>query len=513
MTVTSGIRRAGVAGVSVAVAVLVGLGAGAPAHAAVPATAAGGGKPGQHWRFDDGATTVRDVAQVIGADRLWSAGLTGAGVGVALVDTGVVSVPGLDPGHVVNGPDLSLDSQTPGARYLDTYGHGTHLAGIIAGSGNGFTGVAPGATLTSVKVGSYDGAVDVSQVIAALDWVVQHRNDDPAHPIRVVNLSFGTTGTQDYRVDPLADAVENAWRAGIVVVAAAGNAGGTTKAQTNPAYDPYAIAVGAADTGGTVGTYDDVVTDFSSRGTADRRPDLVAPGKSIVSRRGPGSNVDQNNPGARVGDSLFKGSGTSQAAAVVSGAVSLLLQARPDLTPDQVKAALTRGASRLPHGDAGQGAGELDVAAALHASTKDATQTFARSTGTGSIEAARGDAHLAINDTALVGEYTLWGPFDAAAWARASATGTAWVGGTWLGHELTGSTWDTSSWAAKSWSGLYWSGTSWSGLYWSGLYWSGLYWSGLYWSGGSWSGLYWSGLYWSGLYWSGLYWSDQSWTA
>ena len=117
-------------------------------------------------------------------------------------------------------------------------------------------------------MGAAAGIVDVSQVIAAIDWVVEHRNDDPTNPIRVLNLSYGTDGTQNYLTDPLTHAVENAWRAGIVVVAAAGNGGTATPRLTNPAYDPYVIAVGATDPNGTVGTNDDLLADFSDRGDA-----------------------------------------------------------------------------------------------------------------------------------------------------------------------------------------------------------------------------------------------------
>ncbi len=466
----------------------------------------------RHWRFDDGTTTLAEVADGVGADQLWRLGLNGSGVGVALIDTGVVPVDGLRSGNVVNGPDLSVESQAPVARYLDTEGHGTHLAGIIAGYGNGFRGIAPGATLTSIKVGAFDGTVDVSQVIAAVDWVVAHRNDDPAHPIRVLNLSYGTDGTQDYRLDPLVHAVENAWRAGIVVVVAAGNGGSTAPSLANPAYDPYVIAVGASDLNGTASTSDDAVTDFSSRGNAQRRVDLVAPGRSIVSLRDPGSFADANNPSARVGDRFFKGSGTSQSAAVVSGAVALLLDQRGDLSPDQVKAALTRSANRLRASDAAsQGAGELDLAGALRQSVGGARQGWTPSSGRGSLEQARGSAHIAAGDAVLAGENDLFGPFDTAAWATASSNHTAWVGGTWMGRQLTGTGWTGSSWTARTWSGLTWSGLTWSGLTWSGLTWSGLTWSGLTWSGLTWSGLTWSGLTWSGLTWSGITWSDATW--
>jgi serine protease AprX len=510
-----------VAGVAAAVAVTVfGVAAGAAAAPAAKGGPAGHG--GVSWRYDASATPMAAVTRTIGADQLWAAGSTGRGVGVALVDTGVVPVGDFAADRLVYGPDLSLDSQSPAGRYLDTYGHGTHLAGIIAGSGGQFRGVAPQARLTSVKVGAYDGAVDVSQVIAAVDWVVAHRDDDAKHPIRVLNLSYGTDSVQDYRLDPLTHAVENAWRAGIVVVVAAGNGGTAAPRLADPAADPYVIAVGATDTMGTAAGHDDTVADFSSRGTAARRVDLVAPGRSIVSLRDPGSFVDTAYPDARVGDGYFKGSGTSQAAAVVSGAVALLLQRHPDLTPDEVKAALVRSADRLPRADAaGQGAGELDVAGAAALANQDrlagAAQGWPTSTGRGSLEAARGDAHVGIGDALLAGENDLFGPFDTAAWAAASSAGSAWVGGSWMGRQLAGGGWTQGTsgqagWSGLTWSGLTWSGLTWSGLTWSGLTWSGLTWSGLTWSGLTWSGLTWSGLTWSGLTWSGLTWSDSSWS-
>ncbi len=262
----------------------------------------GGVRPGS-WRFDGSVTTLAEARASTGSRLVSRAGYTGKGVGVALVDTGVVPVPGLTSGNVVDGPDLSFESQVPQLAHLDTFGHGTHMAGIIAGNdpATGFQGVAPSAKLTSVKVGVSDGAVDVSQVIAAIDWVVAHRNDDPQNPIRVLNLSYGTDGVQDYQVDPLTHAVENAWRAGIVVVVAGGNSGFGGDSLNNPAYDPYVLAVGAADLNGTLLELDDTVPDFSSRGDAQRRVDLVAPGKSVASLRDPGSYVDAGFPDARVG--------------------------------------------------------------------------------------------------------------------------------------------------------------------------------------------------------------------
>jgi serine protease AprX len=178
---------------------------------------------------------------------------------VAVIDSGIAPVVGLTGvGKVVNGPDLSFDSQSPDDRHLDRYGHGTHIAGIIAGrdtgaltDDQGFAGIAPGARLVNVKVADRRGVVDVSQVIAAIDWVVEHAHD-PGFDIRVLNLSFGTDSEQSYLRDPLAYAAEVAWHSGIVVVTAAGNGGSGTGRLTNPAVDPYVIAVGGSDTVGSM---------------------------------------------------------------------------------------------------------------------------------------------------------------------------------------------------------------------------------------------------------------------
>ena len=459
--------------------------------------------------------TPHNVSQTIGSDRAWQQGLTGKGVGVALIDTGVVPVRGLNGASVVAGADLSPEGQFPQVRGLDTYGHGTHMAGLIAG-GKGrharrglaakgkFVGTAPDATLLSVKVAGSDGATDVSQVLAAIDWVVQHRNDRGMN-IRVLNLSFGTDGAQDYRIDPLTYAAEVAWRKGIVVVAAAGNSGFTSGRLANPAYDPHIIAVGASDHQGTAATRDDTVADFSSKGDGARNVDLVAPGRSIQSLRNAGSRIDEANPQGRVGRHIFKGTGTSQAAAIVSGAAALLLQQRPHLTPDQVKRILTGSARRLPAADrVHQGAGLLDVAAAAAAPTPSKKrQPHAYSTGLGSLDAARGSVRVHDGTTALSGEQDIFGtPWDGASWSGASWSGASWSGGVW-----NGSTWSGASWSGASWSGASWSGASWSGASWSGASWSGASWSGASWSGASWSGASWSGASWSGASWSGASWS------
>ena len=290
---------------------------------------------------------LSQVVNSVGAEAFWASGYTGKGVDVALIDSGVVPVEGLSTsGKLVYGPDLSLESQSSDLEHLDTYGHGTHMAGIIAGRGSdGFRGVAPDARILSVKVGAYDGAVDVSQILAAIDWVVQHRNDNGLN-VRILNLSFGTDSTQSAVLDPLSHAVEQAWKSGIVVVVAAGNDGNFLPLR-DPAFNPYVIAVGASDNKGTNTITDDKVASFSNCVNKGRTVDLVAPGVSIVSLRNPGSYADLEYPEARVGTKYFKGTGTSQSAAVVSGAAALILSKFPKATPDQVKRMLTSTADPL----------------------------------------------------------------------------------------------------------------------------------------------------------------------
>ncbi len=462
---------------------------------AAAASAFGGGWAGRWLSTATGTTagtSLRDVRSIIGADTGAAANLTGAGVGVALLDTGVAPVAGLPAGQLVNGPDLSFESQAANMRYLDSYGHGTHLAGIVVANdtASGSRGIAPGVKLTSVKLGTANGAVDVSQVIAAIDWVVENRNHDPANPIRVLNLAYGSGGNPNAWTDPLQFAVEQAWKAGIVVVAAAGNDGNAATRLTNPATDPFVIAVGATATKGTVSTADDDLAAFTNSGTADKVPDVLAPGESILSLRDPGSSIDVAYPAARSGTTLFRGSGTSQATAVTSAAVALLLQARPSLTPDQVKDLLKRGTT-LTTGKAGtMRLKQVNVNTALGLTPSPAsTQLHLASNGSGNLDDARGASRVVSGTTRLAGEFTVFGPFHSANWAAYSASGNSWSGGTWIGHPIAGNGWTGTSFAAKTWGAATWLGTPWGGaLTWTDPSWSGRAWSGRAWSAGAWTG-------------------------
>ena len=446
------------------------------------------------------AGSMFNAAEVVKARYMWDRGITGRGVDVAIIDSGVAPVEGLSgPDKIVNGPDLSFESQNPAIRYLDTNGHGTHLAGIIAGRDSsvpagrevketkGFLGIAPDARVVSVKAAPESGATDVSQVVAAIDWVVQHRNRDGLN-IRVLNLAFGTDGIQDYRLDPLTYAAEVAWRKGIVVVVSAGNRGFGNAQLNNPAYDPYVIAVGASDTKGTYPVKDDVVPAWSSRGDGTRNPDVVAPGKSIVSLRSPGSAADVAHPEGHVAGRFMRASGTSQAAAIVSGAAALLLQERPELTPDDVKTLLTTTAAPMPAADAvAQGSGLVNLQDASRAPIPGVAQTWPVATGTGSLELARGSNHVEMDGQPLAGETDIFGVvWDAATWTKTSWSESSWTGGTWNKTSWSGDSWTDAGWAKTSWSGAEWGKTSWSKTSWSSDEWSKTSWSGDGWSRSSW---------------------------
>jgi serine protease AprX len=524
------------AALAVSAGTIAGPASAAAAEAATGGTTSTGVKATKRsWWIDPAVTTLPELNSVIGTQSVWArkdaAGrqLTGKGIGVALIDSGIAPVKGLaQPGKVVNGPDLSFESQAPNLRNQDTFGHGTHMAGIIAGRdpevkagqesrGTGFVGVAPDAHLVNLRVASADGAVDVSQVIAAIEWAITHRND-PGVNIRVLNLSFGTDSLQDPLYDPLSYAVEAAWRAGIVVVVSVGNEGADATRVGNPALNPYVIAVGGSDIAGTVAIRtDDTIGAFSTKGNAARHADLVAPGRSISSLRDPGSFIDATYPEGLVTDGTgryFKGSGASQAAAVVSGAAALLLQQRPALTPDQVKKLLTSTAVPMKGVDAiAQGAGQVNVSAAITAATPTAAkaaQVFPRARGTGTLEGARGTAHVADPDTGveLTGERDIMNqPWTPKTWTVTAAAGRSWTGGTWNGAVWAGADWKGTSWSSKTWKSTVWTAPSWSGTAWTARSWSSANWTATGWSARSWSARSWSARSWSGSYWSSRTWA------
>jgi serine protease AprX len=461
------------------------------------------------------AGSTESIARVTGARDLWKRGITGDGVDVALIDTGVAPVNGAP--ITINGADLSADAGRPNLRFLDGFGHGSHMAGIIAGKdpqitdltkANGrFVGIAPGSRIVNVKVGAMDGTVHTSQVVAALDWVVQNRQANGLN-IRVINLSYGSPATPDWRLDPLAWASEIAWRRGIVVVAAAGN-DGPGHELSSPAYSPEIIAVGATEVEtqrGGRGDYE--IAAYTSTGTR-RRPDLYVPGGHVISLRVKGGFVDTFLAKAPVSDTLTRGTGTSQATAVTAGLAALLIDAFPGATPDQIKALLTSSVDKSRgYKDATGIEASIDLKQAWRLGRRGlpvvaSSDPFATCGGVWCRGTADGSSAVVNWSQAA---------WSGSAWSGSQWLGSQWLGSQWLGSQWSGSQWSGSQWLGSQWLGSQWLGSQWSGSQWSGSQWSGSQWSGSQWSGSQWSGSQWSGSQWSGSQWSGSQWSGSQWS-
>jgi serine protease AprX len=326
----------------------------------------------------DGSKQVNVYNTVIGATQLWNTTnkLQGKNVGVAVVDSGIYKTKDIEKRIKVN---VNFNpSYHDGA---DRYGHGTFVAGIIAGSGTQssgkYIGVAPKANLLNARVASDQGMLYESDVVDSLQWVY---NNKAKYNIRVVNLSLNSTVAQSYNTSPLSAAVEILWFNGIVVVVSAGNNG--TSTIFPPANDPFVITVGATDDKQTVSTADDTIAAFSAYGTTESgfpKPDLVAPGRLIIGLLPENDKLSMGgaHPANRVDTTYFKMSGTSVSAPMVSGAVAILLQDEPNLTPDQVKYRLmaTANKSWVGYNAASAGAGYLNIYNAVYGTTTQSANT------------------------------------------------------------------------------------------------------------------------------------------
>ena len=405
-------------------------------------------------RSTDSTQTLDYYSGTTNAPYGWMLGLDGSGIGVAVIDSGIVDIPDLHGRYFRVAYSQNFVNDGAGAN--DVYGHGTHIAGIIGGNGSKskgrnftytFQGIAPNVSLINLRVLDQNGEGSDSQVIAAIQRAIQLKN---LYNIRVLNLSLGRAVYESYTLDPLCQAVEQAWKAGIVVVVAAGNEGRNDSANTNgygtitsPGNDPYVITVGAMKTMGTPSRADDAIASYSSKGPTlfDHvvKPDLVAPGNCIISLYRPGMMLNQLYPDNEVpnwlyqvngnsmaSDTYYRLSGTSMAAPMVSGAVALMLQQRPWLAPDQVKARLMKTAyknlvtySTATDPDTSQtyysqadiftvGAGYLDIQAALN-NTDYSPATVGSALSPKVAVDASGNVVLLTNSSVIWGGSVMWG--------------------------------------------------------------------------------------------------------
>ena len=425
------------------------------------------------------------TAAAVNASVAWNQQFIGTGIGVAVVDSGMVQSSDLaDSKRIVYNQDftgqIKADANVQNTRNApDLFGHGQHVAGIIASNGKSSScgnctrllkGMAPGVNLVNLRALDQNGMGSDSGVIAAIERAISLKD---TYNIRVLNLSLGRPVYESYTLDPLCQAVEEAWKAGIVVVIAAGNEGRDNSMGTNgygtisaPGNDPYAITVGAMKTMGSYDRSDDQIASYSSKGPTlidgIVKPDIVAPGNQVVSllaspndtlaKQYPANDVPvsyyRSNHDQHASNVYFTLSGTSMATPVVGGAVADLLQAQPELTPDQVKARLmatayktfpyssvatdpVTGASYVEYYDIFTvGAGYLDIAAAL-SSTAVANGTAMSPTAI--YDSTTGNIMMVMDPSAVWDLRFLWGEssvFSAAAvWGAQSITGSRFLWG------------------------------------------------------------------------------------
>ncbi|MCE1248584.1 MAG: S8 family peptidase [Firmicutes bacterium] len=321
-------------------------------------------KPGELEKNDRPALDIEN--STLGINRLWDMGLTGKGIGICVIDSGIYPHKDFE-GRIKAFADMSEGNPLP----YDPYGHGTHVAGVAAGSGTEmagkFKGVAPEADLISVRITS------VAEAIKGIQWAIENKDK---YNIKVLNMSLGDFPIKSYQNDPWAQAAEKAWDSGIMVVVAAGNEGPGEGTVSTPGIDPKVLTVGAFDDKNTPAREDDTLARFSSRGptTPDGlvKPDILAPGVEIFGPLSPGSTLDTPDM-PHVSDKYIAISGSSMATPLISGLTALMYQANPNLTNEDIKKILMDTADKyIPNAKpTEQGAGVVDPMEAIQVALKN----------------------------------------------------------------------------------------------------------------------------------------------
>ncbi len=426
-----------------------------------------------HPADDQGPATLR-------ADRLWKRGIDGSGVGIAVLDTGVSEVDEL-AGRIVGAVDLTWEQD-----HVDNYGHGTPVASLAAGT---TTGVAPGAHVVPVKIAGEDGITDLVRLLIGLDWIARHAE---VHDIGVVNISLGSTPVAAHLVDA---AVQRLWDLGLVVVVAAGNDGPGSLG--TPAGNTHAITVGATQGQDTKDLRDDVIAPWSANGVdadGNAKPDVVAPGQSLVVAGSPGSWAYEEHPEGHLGNGLQRVSGTSFSTGLVSGAAALLLDANPGWTPDEVLGQLVATGQAVAGTDA--------PTPRLDDAVKAKNGPVVGNVGASDTPTAALDELLELGPPDPFTLLTVVGDPAAVVELGSGWYGSGWYGSGWYETEWFGSGWYGSGWYGSGWYGSGWYGSGWYGSGWYGSGWYGSGWYGSGWYGSGWYGSGWYGSGWYGAGWS-----------
>jgi serine protease AprX len=373
----------------------------------------------------------------------WSAGVTGQGVGIAIIDSGVT--PSADFGSRLT--QVALDGQT--GSLDDTVGHGTMVAGVAAGqsSDGKFIGIAPGANIFALNIDRPTGVYS-SDVITALKWVFDNAH---TYNIRVVNLSLTETVPSSYTTSPLDLAVERLWASGVFVSVSAGNLG-PGQIDYAPANDPLVETVGAFDTMDTAGPKDDTLSPWSSRGTTVdgfAKPEIVVPGRHIQSPLPSGTYLDSVAPSSAWAAPGYAAiNGTSFAAPQIAGAAAILFQEHPAWSPDNVKWLLTAKPGPKPKNST---VGSLNLGPVY-----DFSSTPGRANqGVPALVCAPGGTCLAGSTVASDWDSSSW---NSSSWNSSSWNSSSWNSTSWNST----ANWDSSSWNSSSWNSSSWNSTSWN---------------------------------------------------
>ncbi len=436
----------------------------------------------------------------VNAPEVWNGDVsrTGRGVTVAVVDTGITN----------NNKDFKDGKKSRvlfdvavnplATDFDDGFGHGTHVAGIIGGDGDAlkqekYIGIAPDANFVDVKLADDDGNATLADVIAGLEFVY---NDKNTYNIRVVNLSLTSSVAQSYTVDPLDAAVEFLWFNGIVVVVAAGNLGDDDDAVSYaPANDPFVIVTGAFDDMGTPDKADDALASWSSRGiTQDgfSKPDVVAPGRRIISDIDTDSYQAQNNPDRVVDKKYFRMSGTSMSAPVVSGMVALVLEEHPEFTPGQVKYVL-QDSFRYVDG--------------FKAPLADEAVFF---------NGTPGNTDVGLIPSSLLFRPAVVVPPGLIAYVLGADDPVAEAQRVGLDLEaagIAGATLDTVDWGAIKWGAIKWDAIKWGAIKWGAIKWGAIKWGAIKWGAIKWDAITWDAIKWDAITWDAITWDAITWDA
>jgi serine protease AprX len=392
---------------------------------------------------------------------------------------------------------------------------------VIAASGEAssgqYAGIAPAANILDVKVAKADGSTSLLRVLAGLQAVADRARHDDS--LRVVNLSLSAGEPGAAGLDPLSRAIEALASRGLVVVVSAGNDGPSDGTVTVPGTEPAAITVGALDDLGSDTRADDVVAGFSSRGTAgdtESKPDLVASGVKVIGLRAPGSVIDTEHPGGRVGTANFRGSGTSMSTALTSGAVANLLAALPDLDPDDVKLALAQSAYAVPGGLTAAGSGGLEPAAAAAAGRRILAEQAASSSEAVATAYEQFPAAWRSGSQAEATAAWLQLPLSlrrelARDWAGSGDLGAGWLSRSWASRSWAADDWVSRSWASRSWASRSWASRSWASRSWASRSWAADDWASRSWVSRSWASRSWAADDWASRSWASRSWAASAW--